>query len=318
MNFVEEWAKCGTVKYYEAWSKLRQISAKNLKENCSSWHQSCYKKSTSLRYAKERELLGPNESRRKSSGMGQRSTSTQSQTSPLNKDACFFCDSQGGYRETLFNVRTLSGGYSLRRAVAMAGNKRLQVKLNTAIAANNAHAIDVKYHRNCWLTNVTNVLRKPTSSVESTPSFVYEIAAKIEFLAMTELTLRNGEIIYISDLQSAYELVREENNVDSTSVQKKALKQLLLNELSPYGIEFHRPKHANEPELVSLKKARDNAIRNAKQQADIEDDDVKVLFEAASVLRKAIKNCKKWEFTGTLMMPLMNMSPRFFTPSLGG
>ena len=123
-----------------------------------------------LRRAKERyerELAGPNESRRKSNATVERSQLTRSQTTPLNKDVCFFCDCIAGYRETLFNVRTFSGGESLRNAISVSGNEKLLVKLNTAIAADDAHSIDIKYHKNCWLNNVTNVLRRPTTNVES-------------------------------------------------------------------------------------------------------------------------------------------------------
>ena len=100
----------------------------------------------------ERQLVGPNESRRKSSvnvNSDERSILTRSQTSPFSKDVCFFCDCEAGYRETLVNVRTFGAGESLRKAISLSHNEKLTVKMNTALAANDAHSIDIKYHKNC-------------------------------------------------------------------------------------------------------------------------------------------------------------------------
>ena len=78
---------------------------KDLEEKGSSWHRSCYKgvaQTGMIKRAKERyerELSGPSESRRKSRSGADSITPgcshlTRSQTSPLNKAACFSCDGQ--------------------------------------------------------------------------------------------------------------------------------------------------------------------------------------------------------------------------------
>lgn len=66
---------------------------------------------------------------------------TRSKTSPYNKEVCFFCDETAGYRENLHNVSTFSAGESLRAAVNMSSNEKLSVKLNTAIAGNDAPSL---------------------------------------------------------------------------------------------------------------------------------------------------------------------------------
>lgn len=309
LDFVKEWASYGNKQYSEAWVKLQDISVKDLEEKGSSWHRSCYKgvahtgmiKRAKERY--ERELSGPNESRRKSrSGADnitpERSQLTRSQTSPLDKDACFFCDGQAGYREMLFNVRTLSGGESLRKAITLSGNEKLAVKLNTAIASNDAHSIDIKYHKNCWLNSVTNILRKPAPASGVPVRMASQIAAKIEFLTLTDITLSDGKIVPISQLQAAYKEILNANNVANETMNRKALKQLLQNEIA--DIEFHRPKRVNESERVSAKKGRDRAIQKTEDQDDMKDDEMKTLFDAAALIRKSIRKCKKWLFTGSL------------------
>ncbi|XP_068695961.1 uncharacterized protein [Montipora foliosa] len=239
----------------------------------------------------ERQLDGPNESRRKSSvnvNSDERPILTRSQTSPFSKELCFFCDCEAGYRETLVNVRTFGAGKSLRKAIRLSPNEKLTVQMNTT------HSIDIKYHKNCWSKNVSNVLRKLSSSGETNSISVSEIAAKIEFLTMTEIALHNGKIATMSELQSAFESTLEENNVPDASCKRKVLKQLLQKEIP--DIEFHKPKRVNESERVSAKKTKDEAIQLAEEQGVIGDSEMKTLLDAAMLLRKSIKKCKKWEF----------------------
>ncbi|XP_068707623.1 uncharacterized protein [Montipora foliosa] len=200
----------------------------------------------------ERQLVGPNESRRKSSvnvNSDERSILTRSQTSPFSKDVCFFCDCEAGYRETLVNVRTSGAGESLLNAISLSHNEKLTAKMNTALAANDAHSIGIKYRNNCWSKNVSNVLRKPSSSGETNSISASEIAAKIEFLTMTETVLHNGKIATMSELQSAFESILEENNVPHASCKRKVLKQLLQKEIP--DMEFHKPKRVNESERIA-------------------------------------------------------------------
>lgn len=119
---------------------------------------------------------------------------TRSQTSPYDKSACFFCEEKGTTKQPLHNVSTFSAGESLNEAINLSGNDILRVKLSTSVDATDAHAIDIKYHKNCWLRNVTNVVKKASLSDKSNSDLVCEAAARIEFLAMTESALREGKI----------------------------------------------------------------------------------------------------------------------------
>ena len=103
---------------------------------------------------------------------------------------------------------------------------------------------------------------------------------------------------YAKLLQSAFESILEENNVPDASCKRKVLKQLLQKEIP--DIEFHKPKRVNESERVSAKKTRDEAIQLAEEQGVIGDSEMKTLLDAAMLLRKSIKKCKKWEFIGSL------------------
>ena len=112
----------------------------------------------------ERVLAGPNESRRKSRNLEETEAinqPTRSKATPYNKAVCFFCDGEGCNREKLREVRTMNAGTSLSEAIEPSRIDKLPVKFCTAINATDAHAIDIKYHKNCRTKNVSNVLGKP-------------------------------------------------------------------------------------------------------------------------------------------------------------
>ena len=303
---VKERASYGESRFSEIWSSLKVFSVKELEVKQGTWHRKCYQDATHsgmLKRAKERYervLSGPNESRRKTRNLQEAepiSQLTRSKTTPYNKAVCFFCDGEGCNREKLREVRTMNAGASLREAIELSRNDKLRVKFSTAINASDAHAIDIKYHKNCWTKNVSNVLRKPLASRSSSSVLAGEIAAKIEFLTTTETMLRNGNVLHMSELDTAFNSITKENGVADKTCSRKVMKQLLQDEIP--GIEFHKPKRVNESEMVTIKETRDFAVQLSEETRDI-GDDIKTLYDAALLLRKAINNCRKWMFDGSL------------------
>ena len=51
-------------------------------------------------------------------------------------------------------------------AIKTAENDRLQVELSAAIDSDNAVAIDIEYHKKCWVRKVTSVLQKGAGKSE--------------------------------------------------------------------------------------------------------------------------------------------------------
>ena len=170
---------------------------------------------------------------------------------------CFFCDGEGGYRQPLHTVSTSSAGSSLDAAIKKEGDEKLHVKLSTSVDSKDAHAIDIKYHKNCWTKHVTNVLRK--SSATSKIEQASEVAAKIEFVTMTEMALKSGKVVNMSQLQAAFDTISQENNVKGKTCSRKTIKKLIQAE--GQGVEFHKSKRVNESERVSIKESRDVAIQ---------------------------------------------------------
>ncbi|KXJ06972.1 hypothetical protein AC249_AIPGENE76 [Exaiptasia diaphana] len=153
LQAIKEWATYGEVKYVRTWEQIRRYSLEKLKEAKASWHRTCYKnavhsgmlKRAKTRYESRQE--GPSAKRKSYVTIEEASQLTRSKTAPYNKDVCFFCDGIAGYRQNLHNVSTTSAGESLRYAIQTSCNVKLQVKLNSAINPNDAHAIDIKYHK---------------------------------------------------------------------------------------------------------------------------------------------------------------------------
>lgn len=152
LKFIEERVLYGDSQFSEVWTKLNNISPQQLLSSNASWHRKCYQDAVHMGKLKrvkdrhERELSGPDESRRKPADSEVKQL-TRSKTSPYDKNVCFFCEKAAGYRETLHSVCTTSAGHSLRAAIESAGNDKLLVKLSTSIDASDAHAIDIKYHK---------------------------------------------------------------------------------------------------------------------------------------------------------------------------
>ena len=69
------------------------------------------------------KLSDPDEARQKSCDLSLEAKQplTCSKTSPYNQGVCFFSDGEGGYRQPLHTVSTLSEGSSLDAAVTVVG-----------------------------------------------------------------------------------------------------------------------------------------------------------------------------------------------------
>ena len=78
--------------------------------------------------------------------------------------------------------------------------------MSTAVDLHDAHVIDIRYHKRCWASKVTHILCRMGKCPEySTVNIADEIAAKIEFLSMTEEALTDGDVLNVATLQEADE-----------------------------------------------------------------------------------------------------------------
>ena len=237
-------------------------------------------------------------------------TFTRSQSTPFNKNVCFFCNDTAIERNKLHEVVAFNAGSSLKQAIEKSDDKELKVKLCTAIDAGDAHAIDIKYHKRCWAQHVTNVLRKKTDTPE-TQSAAAEIAAEIEFLSMLEGILSEGNVPSMASLQTAYISIQMANYVQEPNCDRRQLRQMIESKIP--DVEFHKAKCVNESDRVSIKASRDAAISMADDVKKDANEDMKILCKAAAVLQNATKKADRWNFSGSFTVKDKQMPKELYS-----
>ena len=83
----------------------------------------------------------------------------------------------------------------------------------------------------------------------------------------------------MSQLQAEYETISQENNVKAKTCSRKAIMKLVQAEIE--NVEFHKPKHVNETERVSIKESRDVAIQLSETANEHCTSNMKTLYDAA-------------------------------------
>lgn len=108
---------------------------------------------------------------------------------------------------------------------------------------------------------------------------------------MLEDFLTQGNVTSIADLNNTYINVCFSNGVDSSTrlKSKRELKAFLEEEVPGFEISVRRQK--NESERVFLKETKTIAIGKLEDGAI--DEQLKVLFSAVKILRKAAWNAKR-------------------------
>ena len=86
------------------------------------------------------------------------STCTRSTLQQYNTNMCIFCDVVESKNNPLHRVATLAAGNNLKVTAELCKNNKLLARINAPPNPSDAHAMDVLYHKKCWLKNVTNVI----------------------------------------------------------------------------------------------------------------------------------------------------------------
>ena len=186
LTYISDCATYGDGKYPDIQRRLEYFSHRDIQAKCATWHRKCYQE----RY--ERMIAAKDSQRSVDSHLSRSRTFTRSQSTPYNSNLCFFCEDPGSYKYPLHRVATQNADISVKEAIEKSGNEKLRVKLSTALDPQDAHAIDIRYHKHCWATEVTHVLRKTEDTKFTITSVADKIAADIEFLCMLETALQDG------------------------------------------------------------------------------------------------------------------------------
>ncbi len=200
--------------------RLTDSTGDSLRAHGAVWHRTCYSGAThskTLVSARKRHAYSVSTGvinvkqrglKRDSSELEDPHSSvafTRSQTAPHDKNKCFFCQNsdQNSDDNKLFKVGIENAGKKLQRAVEVSGNLEFSTRLNTAISAGDAHAMDVRYHKNCWTVNVYHVLREAenTGSNECTDNS-WKNACLIELINLIDIRTKAKEVISMAAITS--------------------------------------------------------------------------------------------------------------------
>jgi len=198
--------------YPELDRRLSEEDEQTLISNKETWHRSCYQEavhaekrlSVKQRYERELKRLGGRLSEEPSTS----GNCTRNSAIPF----WVFCQQGARRRNPLYKLATENAGIKLQRAVELGKDDKLKIRLSTSIDPKDAHAIDVRYHKNCWTLCVSTVLRKTTTesaqgNVES------EIAAEIKFMSMLDSILLQGSVVGMASLAITFHNIRLNNGL---------------------------------------------------------------------------------------------------------
>ena len=250
---------------------------------------------------------------------------TRSSFEPFNERLCFFCQTVKPH--TLHEIASQRALVRLQQAVEQSCDVSLKLRLDAAVSSDASMTTCVKYHDLCWRNNVdrlnynlqkqnTKQTADPPSTADSNTSQPPDlssipndpvegktavVAADMEFMSLLELLLHEGAVLTMADLHKKYVDIRKANGISNPDYRRFFLKQKISNHIK--DIQFSKPKRRNESEYVYTATTRDEVLQTVAGTANTVGDDMKTVFDASQILRKAISSHiveKPWNFNGSL------------------
>lgn len=179
-------------------------------------------------------------------------------------------------------MSSFNAGKQLKEAVQKSNNPQWKVQLSAAINADDARAIDVKYHLKCWVQNVQRNKNACDESqdLEKREHNVGVVASDIEFIGLVRSSLQAGEVINMLDLKSVYSTILGSNGVHNVQISGKDIKKKISSYIQ--HVQFIKPKRRTDPDLVCLSKVCNAAVEEVMTKTTY--DHMLKLFESASIL----------------------------------
>jgi len=201
--------------------RFKDCAAETLQRENAVWRRTCYSRMTNTvqrERAKDRQQHSMSTGTHTPRVKGHRSRSTydvnnvtgsaapcsRSLTRPLNKDMCFFCQTDNDQK--LFSVRAGNAGQSLKQAVQASSNPELKTRYITCIADGDANAMDIQYHKACWTKHVFHVLRDDTNQAPKTQQSPTQVSSFVELLNIIDTQTRDGAYLSIQDIENTIHL----------------------------------------------------------------------------------------------------------------
>ena len=324
LSSVEKLATCaeqqytyGETKFASLNRRLQDSSAEELLVKGLRYHKVCYKDVTNkvhidrakARFEKGTTSGSVTEVRLKKRGRPASTDLDEGVSTPrrcvreqsFDKHRCIIC--QEDTVSELHNVSTKNMGLQLKNIGQNTSNDNLKVRLNSVISSPDllqAMAEDMKYHLPC-LVKAKRDIAKTEKQGESTKVNFRQVVSDLEILDIVETAFNDTTktvVLNMNEIQETYVNLLKEHDlpVSDNHNYKPHLKQLILQNTA--DVHFSQPSNRTKPEQVLSTKLKDEAISSTITSDNLKDD-LKVLLQAAKILRKDIASSPTWKFNGT-------------------
>ena len=292
LEIVQERANLSDGDFINVQRRLQNSTPQILHAHGAVWHRSCHSNATNkdqiqrARYRYTHALCTGHYTTKKrgqkrgSTELAESSCSTsdssppytRSRTTPLDKQLCFFC--QADNDEQLFKVRSENAGKTLKNAVCKSQNPALKTRLRTSISEEDAHAIDVKYHKGCWRTHVFHVLREPSAGRRDTSTSqrtVLQRACLLELVNLIDVETENQAYLSMDDIETTYVNMLGSEALENRvpAFNRKWLKKRILRDL-PH-LKSVRQKDRRKSTVIYSPEACDEEMVHDAMTADVDE-----------------------------------------------
>eukprot|EP00795_Rhopilema_esculentum_P017661 gene17661-9309_t len=273
----------------------------------SSYHSSCYKNvvhTGKLKRAEKRfqecslggSVAPPKKGRPHASKLPiaefESSRSRRSSEKRIMKTCVFRCKEAD--KGPLHRVESVSMGERFMLLKDQSPNENCRIALANINEPLDCAAFDLYYHRNCLRDQERKSKPMEGAGVHETGNYI----ADIEIINELRCSLENGTVTNINEVNQEYNNLLCEFGANTWSGdRKKYLKGLIVKHIP--DVKFVKPPRKNESERILSEVSLGNAVYVYEEDAN-DEEDIKCLSKAASVLRRIILNTEKWRFEGSM------------------
>lgn len=174
-------------------------------------------------------------------------------------------------------------------------NPAPKTRLSTSISEKDAHAIDVRYHKDCWRTHVFRVLGEPSADrgTNTSKGTVLQKAWLQRLVNIIDVETKTQAYLYMDDIETTYvNMFRSdvlENHVPAFN--SKLLKEKILT--NPPHLKSIRQKDRRKSAVLYSPEACDEEMVHEAMTADDDEKNMMIIKKAAQVIRKSFATFAK-------------------------
>lgn len=295
--------------------RMKDVDMQLLIDNKAIYHKECYAEFANkgklerakIRYNDAKQSNNPSVMKRKAGRPSLCATddkeeeeevrSTRSKVTPYDKTMCIICQTPGGKCR---KVQFLQTGERFLEVANKLDDKGFYMRLNSITSASDAVANDTIYHLQCWVKAQRNARQDSEDANVQEFDLTSQVVSDIELLNMIEFTLScpSGAVLNMNMINKRYKQLLQENGMcenDMKENYKPYLKELITNNIP--NAKFIKSLRVNEPENILTDDTETGVVDAAVKRSNY--DEMNLVYEVASLVRKELLQEKQWKFTGS-------------------